>query len=72
MSTLYDTFPKDKRPLTLNSLRQQQYSLNRLLILAIQSGDTELQASLERELKDKEALIDRMNAGIRHMEGPFL
>ncbi len=57
-------FQEDKRPLTLNSLRQQQYSLNRLLLLAIQNGDAEMQESLKRQLQEKEACIDRMNAGI--------
>lgn len=68
----YEEFQEDKRPLTLNALRQQQYSLSRLLLLAIQTGDMELQEKLKTELEEKADCIERMNAGIKPTDSRFV
>ena len=51
----------DKRPRTLNSLQQQRYSLNRRLLLAIQTGDAGMQAELEQEILRNDKQIDEMS-----------
>ncbi|RKJ76905.1 hypothetical protein D7X33_13445 [Butyricicoccus sp. 1XD8-22] len=60
MST-YAELPGDKRPRTLNSLQQQRYSLNRRLLLAIQTGDAGMQAELEQEILRNDKQIDEMS-----------
>ncbi|MCI8881159.1 MAG: hypothetical protein HFH27_01440 [Clostridiaceae bacterium] len=60
MST-YAELTGDKRPRTLNSLQQQRYSLNRRLLLAIQTGDAGMQAELEQEILRNDKQIDEMS-----------
>ena len=59
--SIYGELSEDKRPRTLNSLQQQRCSLNRRLLLAIQTGDTGMQAELEQEIQQNDKQIDAMN-----------
>lgn len=45
---------------TLNSLREQQYALNRQMLLAVQLGDTKMQEILKVRLAELQTEIDRM------------
>lgn len=49
-----------KRGVTLNSLREQQYAMNRQMMLAVQLGDTKMQEILKMRLEELQAEIDRM------------
>lgn len=49
-----------KRGVTLNSLREQQYAMNRQMMLAVQFGDTKMQEILKMRLEELQAEIDRM------------
>ncbi len=45
---------------TLNSLREQQYALNRQMLLAVQQGDNKMQEILKARLAELQTEIDRM------------
>lgn len=49
----------ENRGVTLNSLRDEQRALNRRLLLAVQLRDQEAQESLQRELEEIAARIER-------------
>lgn len=49
----------ENRGVTLNSLREEQRALNRRLLLAVQLRDREAQESLQRELEEITARIER-------------
>lgn len=61
--SIYRDLPVDKRPRTLNSLQQQRYSLNRRLLLAIQTGDEAMQSELEAAIQENAKRIDEMGCG---------
>lgn len=46
------------RGITLNSLREQQYALNRQLLLAIQLHDAQAQEQLQKQLAEIQKQID--------------
>lgn len=46
------------RGITLNSLREQQYALNRQLLLAIQLHDAQTQEQLQKQLAEIQKQID--------------
>lgn len=49
-----------KRGVTLNSLRDQQYAMNRQMLLAVQLGDVKMQEILKMRLAELQAEIDRI------------
>lgn len=49
-----------KRGATLNSLRDQQYAMNRQMLLAVQLGDIKMQEILKARLAELQAEIDRI------------
>ncbi len=53
----------DSRSVTLNSLREEQQSLNRRMLLALQLRDLETQEALRRELEEVAAQIERFLTG---------
>lgn len=50
-----------KRGVTLNSLKDELYSLNMRLLLAIQNHDTEAQNDLESQIKEVQKQIEGIN-----------
>lgn len=46
------------RGITLNSLREQQYALNRQLLLTIQLHDAQTQEQLQKQLAEIQKQID--------------
>lgn len=54
------------RGVTLNGLRDQLYSLNMRMLLAIQNHDEEAQGDIRRQMAAVEAEIDRMCLGSGH------
>lgn len=49
-----------KRGVTLNSLRDQQYALNRQMLLAVQLCDIKMQEILKTRLAELQTEIDRI------------
>lgn len=49
-----------KSGVTLNSLRDQQYAMNRQMLLAVQLGDIKMQEILKVRLAELQTEIDRM------------
>lgn len=45
---------------TLNGLREQQYALNRQMLLAVQRGDNKMQEILKARLAELQTEIDSM------------
>ena len=48
------------RGITLNTLRDQQYSLNRQMLLALQLGDEKAQERIQAQLAEIQTEIDRI------------
>lgn len=48
------------RGMTLNILRDQQYSLNRQMLLALQLNDTKTQKRIQAQLAEVQTEIDRI------------
>ena len=48
------------RGMTLNILRDQQYSLNRQMLLALQLNDTKTQKRIQAQLAEVQIEIDRI------------
>lgn len=54
---------KEGRGVTLNSLQEEQRSLNMRMLLAVQLGDLEAQAELKAGLEEVAARISRLLSG---------
>ncbi|MCI8740521.1 MAG: hypothetical protein HFG10_10495 [Oscillibacter sp.] len=48
------------RGITLNTLRDQQFSLNRQMLLALQLGDEKAQERIQAQLAEIQTEIDRI------------
>ena len=48
------------RGITLNTLRDQQFSLNRQMLLALQLGDEKAQGRIQAQLAEIQTEIDRI------------
>ena len=48
------------RGITLNTLRDQQFSLNRQMLLALQLGDEKAQERIQAQLTEIQTEIDRI------------
>lgn len=51
---------------TLNSLRDELYSLHMRLLLAVQNHDTEVQVDLEAQIVEVQKQIEEINLRGRH------
>ena len=51
----------DGRGITLNSLKEQLYSLNMQMLLAIQNHNEEVQKKIEKQTAEVQGELDRMN-----------
>lgn len=58
-------FNKTRKGLTLNSLKEQRYSLTMRLLLAMSWGDMEMQEELKKEIQEIERQIECMNISKR-------
>lgn len=56
----YDRSKFTQGKVTLNSLKEECYSLNMRLRLAIQTGDTQAKMNIEKEIAENEVTIRQM------------
>lgn len=54
------------RGVTLNSLKEQLYSLNMRLLLALRNHDEETQADISRQIAQVQAEIERVGLGRKY------
>lgn len=54
------------RGITLNSLKNEMYSLNMRMLLAMQNHNQEAQEEIKKQMIRVQDEIDHMNAGGRH------
>lgn len=63
MSDYYSKAPPIRGRVTLNSLKEQLYSLNMRLLLAMQYHNEPAQENIKKEMAEVQADIDRMLLG---------
>ena len=60
--------PPAGRIVTLNSLKDELYSLNMRLLLAMQHHNEEAQEEIQKQMAAVQAEIERMSFGSRHQD----
>ncbi len=63
MSDYYFGALADNRGVTLNSLRDQLYSLNMRLLLAMQQHNEKSESEIRHQMAEVQEKIDRMSSG---------
>jgi len=56
-----------RRGVTLNGLKDQLYSLNMRMLLAMQNHNEEIQEEVKRQIAEVQAEIDCMNSGVGYL-----